>query len=269
MSTGPSTLAHQSGTAGTECSMSPSPTSHNDSPRHTQELRTTGRPACRSNVVSRAARPQVRPGNPGLPLPPGRGYGREQGPHIWRLPVAATILAAEDSGGSAVSGTAFWQPQRAVCSAAGSNPGTSPFLARPEQILTSDEERLRKQRHTAARRVPRRATDGGIRRLQPKCGGWLPPTVDTSERHSFRSTKYRGNGSSSIPGRSGAPFLREGARCRPGLDPGPTVLIGAGDSLPSMTHLPDDHLMIAMIVPQGNLHLAELDPVKHDLLAQL
>lgn len=169
-----------------------------------------------------------------------------------------------------MSGTAFGQPDRAVGgSAAGPIPGSAPLPARIEQILTSDEEPLFQHRQTAARRVPRLATDGGIRRLLPECGCWPPPTVDTSERDSFRWTTHPENGSSSIPGRSGAPFLREGARCRPGLDPGPTVLIGAGDSLPSMTHLPDDHVMIATIVPQGNLHLAELDPVKHDLLAQL
>jgi hypothetical protein len=36
-----------------------------------------------------------------------------------------------------------------------------------------------------------------------------------------------------------------------------------------LSHLPDDHLMIEMIVPQGNFQLTELDPVKHDVLAQL
>lgn len=50
---------------------------------------------------------------------------------------------------------------------------------------------------------------------------------------------------------------------------GISVLTRVTDSLPSLSHLPDEYLMIAMIVLQGNLQRTELDSVKHDVRAQL
>ena len=50
---------------------------------------------------------------------------------------------------------------------------------------------------------------------------------------------------------------------------GISVLTRVSDSLPSLSHLPDEYLMIAMIVLQGNFQRTELDPVKHDVRAQL